>query len=109
MYEKTCRCGTSKKNFKIDIGPFFIGECCTEAGYDEYGKKSVELSDFSLNPDELKQMLESSETTNLQIEDDSTLDADGAEIEDTAEAEDKLKNIKKKRQYNRNGKIKVQS
>lgn len=37
MIEKTCRCGKTKKNFKIDIGPFFVDECCLEAGYDEVG------------------------------------------------------------------------
>lgn len=37
MYMKTCRCGKSKKNFKMDIGNFFIDECCIEAGFDELG------------------------------------------------------------------------
>ncbi len=39
MYQKECRCGKSKKQFKADIGPFFINGCCKLAGYDIYGKK----------------------------------------------------------------------
>jgi len=38
MFKKDCRCGSSTKNFKNDIGPFFIAECCEKAGYDIYGK-----------------------------------------------------------------------
>lgn len=41
MYMKTCRCGKSKKNFKMDIGDFFIDDCCIEAGYDELGNKKA--------------------------------------------------------------------
>lgn len=40
MYLKTCRCGKTQKNFKMDIGPFFINKCCKEAGYDVHGKKA---------------------------------------------------------------------
>ena len=32
MYLKTCVCGKSKKNFKYDIGPNFVNNCCKEAG-----------------------------------------------------------------------------
>ena len=39
MKEKSCRCGASKKRFKIDIGPFYVGECCLNAGYDDLGNK----------------------------------------------------------------------
>lgn len=39
MIEKSCRCGKSKKNFSVNIGPFFIADCCTEAGYDHLGEK----------------------------------------------------------------------
>lgn len=38
MMEKPCRCGKIKKNFKMDIGPFFIAECCIEAGYNNKGE-----------------------------------------------------------------------
>ena len=41
MIEKTCRCGKSKKNFKLDIGPFFINDCCTEEGYNHLGQKVI--------------------------------------------------------------------
>lgn len=46
MYEKTCRCGASKKSFNIDIGPFFVDSCCLEAGYDDLGnlkKKPLQM------------------------------------------------------------------
>lgn len=39
MFKKKCRCGKTEKNFKLDIGPFFISECCEEAGYDHAGRK----------------------------------------------------------------------
>lgn len=32
-----------KMNFKIDIGPNFHADCCTEAGYDEMGNKAGEV------------------------------------------------------------------
>lgn len=38
MFKKQCRCGAIEKSFKIDIGPFFISECCEKAGYDEKGQ-----------------------------------------------------------------------
>lgn len=40
MYKKKCRCGKAEKNFKIDIGPFFIADCCEDAGYDCHGNKA---------------------------------------------------------------------
>ena len=39
MHLKPCRCGTITKLFKFDVGPFFIGQCCIEAGYDTFGHK----------------------------------------------------------------------
>jgi hypothetical protein len=45
MIEKTCRCGKTKKNFMMDIGPFFIDDCCLAAGYDELGKSKTILDD----------------------------------------------------------------
>lgn len=45
MMEKTCACGASKKNFKIDIGPFFVDDCCLAAGYDELGNKPQKQPD----------------------------------------------------------------
>mgnify|MGYP000844095888 CR=1 FL=1 len=39
MTEKSCRCGASKKRFKVDIGPFYIAECCEEAGFDNLGNR----------------------------------------------------------------------
>jgi len=37
LFKKSCRCGVSEKHFVKDIGEFFIGECCEEAGYDYKG------------------------------------------------------------------------
>lgn len=42
MIEKSCACGTSKKNFQRDIGAFYVDECCLKAGFDEFGKPPVE-------------------------------------------------------------------
>jgi hypothetical protein len=39
MFRKTCRCGKTQKNFKHDIGEFFIADCCLEAGYNHKGEK----------------------------------------------------------------------
>lgn len=39
MVEKSCRCGAIKKNFRFDIGPFFIGECCESMGFDAQGNQ----------------------------------------------------------------------
>lgn len=37
LFNRTCYCGKSNKNFSIDIGPNYLGECCEEAGYDHLG------------------------------------------------------------------------
>ena len=39
MSEIPCACGANKKRFKYDIGPYFVGDCCSSAGYDELGRK----------------------------------------------------------------------
>lgn len=39
LIEKACRCGSIKKRFNMDIGPFFIADCCIEAGYDHLGNR----------------------------------------------------------------------
>ncbi len=124
MFEKSCRCGKTKKNFKVDIGEFFIDECCTEAGYDHLGKRAVDVEDLGLDKDKLDQQLNSQETQNLQIQDDKSLDEDKEEEqrqeqaakEDSKEekaeetkAEAPAEEPKKKRQYNRNGQIKKES
>lgn len=76
MYTKKCRCGEQTKNFKIDIGPFFIDECCTAAGYDHLGKKAIDTKDLGIDSTKLDEKLESDETKNLEIQDDSSLDQD---------------------------------
>lgn len=42
MFKKPCRCGKTEKQFKMDIGPFYISECCKMAGYDYLGNLSEE-------------------------------------------------------------------
>tara|TARA_R110000868_G_C10973188_1_gene771586 strand:+ start:106778 stop:107173 length:396 start_codon:yes stop_codon:yes gene_type:complete len=42
MFKIKCRCGSSEKSFKIDIGEFFMNECCFKAGYDAQGNKEGE-------------------------------------------------------------------
>lgn len=39
MFKVNCACGKSNKNFKYDIGPMFVDECCKAAGYDDLGKR----------------------------------------------------------------------
>jgi hypothetical protein len=94
MYEKSCRCGASKKNFKIDIGPFYIAECCKKAGFDHLGNR-LEAKDIGLTEEVVQKITESKET--LAVEDDSDLDTDESKAD------------KKKRRYNRGGNIKKES
>lgn len=39
MFNTKCACGKSNKNFKYNIGPFYVEDCCRAAGYDEIGKR----------------------------------------------------------------------
>lgn len=71
MIKIKCRCGQSERNFKFDIGPFYIEECCEKAGYDALGNKKEEgMSNEELN--ELAQNLDGAE--DLQIKDEASLD-----------------------------------
>jgi len=38
MFKVKCRCAKSEKNFKFEIGPFYMDECCKSAGYDDLGR-----------------------------------------------------------------------
>lgn len=67
MLEKTCRCGKTKKNFAVDIGPFFIAECCEQAGYDHKGNR-LEAEDVGLTKSEVEEALDVKEE--LQIVDE---------------------------------------
>lgn len=116
MHKKMCRCGKQTKNFKFDIGPFFITECCTKAGYDHLGnRKEVKPEDLGLtstdaeeireaklveDPDELAE-LEKLETVQ---ETEVVADFDGNII-----SQKDVKPEKKKRSYNRGGNIKKES
>ena len=45
-FKVTCRCGSTQKTFKKDLGlSFFIAECCEKAGYDHNGNKAGEASE----------------------------------------------------------------
>lgn len=39
MFKKKCVCGIANKNFKYDIGEFYVDECCKSAGYDDLGNR----------------------------------------------------------------------
>ena len=54
MYKKTCRCGKTEKNFKMDIGEFFIAKCCLEAGFDKMGNKDEKKVKTEVKPEEVK-------------------------------------------------------
>lgn len=72
MYMITCRCGKSQKNFKFNIGDFYIEDCCEAAGYDSLGNKAqTGMSDAEL--DALTKDLDSA--TDLVITDELSLDA----------------------------------
>lgn len=86
MKEISCRCGKTKKNFKFDIGPFFIAECCEEAGFNHLGELSKEKKAKAEIEDILQEITDIGQEIELEVEDDSK---------------------KKKRQYNRSGKINI--
>lgn len=86
MFKRSCRCGKQTKNFKYDIGPFFITQCCVDAGYDHLGNKKSEVDP--------KKDLGLSETETAEI---LAGDTGLTEV---------IEPIVKKRQYNKNGNIK---
>lgn len=92
MFEKPCRCGSTKKNFRIDIGPFFIAECCKKAGYDNLGNR-LEPSHIGLTKEDVEEA--------LKVKD--------LEVDDEGEQSEESKADKKKRRYNRGGNIKKES
>lgn len=72
MFNKNCRCGASNKNFQFDIGPFFINQCCLDAGFDKLGNKVLDEKENEL-------------ANNLKVDDDKTLDQEPSETETTEE------------------------
>lgn len=117
MIEKTCRCGKTKKSFSVDIGPFFIAECCEEAGYNHLGER-FEPEQVGLDSDEVKTAIDAAGS--LQVVDDvvDTDDVDDVPPTGIAEAaptsfqaeasSPQFKSeAKSKRNYNRNGNIKI--
>lgn len=44
MHKIDCRCGATNKTFRYDIGPFFVSECCAEAGFDDLGRNKAEIA-----------------------------------------------------------------
>lgn len=47
MFKKKCACGKSEKNFKFDIGPSYVGDCCSAEGYDALGKRISQQGDMA--------------------------------------------------------------
>lgn len=66
MFLKTCRCGKSKKNFKVDIGEFFINQCCRDAGYDSLGRKVGDEKPVE-TPVEMPQVVETTEEKPVEM------------------------------------------
>jgi hypothetical protein len=63
MIKTKCRCGEQEKHFKIRL-PFYIGECCEAAGYDEKGEKA-------LSSDEIDALVATSLTPSEKIVEDA--------------------------------------
>jgi hypothetical protein len=92
MIEISCRCGASKKRFNINIGPFYIAECCEEAGYDHLGnRKDVAPESLGLTEQD------AAEVESAKLVEDSSEEPK----EDEASQPEK-----KKRRYNRGGNVK---
>jgi outer membrane biosynthesis protein TonB len=45
-----CRCGATSISFQKNIGPFYIDECCTKAGYDHLGNKAEGTTEVETQP-----------------------------------------------------------
>jgi hypothetical protein len=113
MIEISCRCGASKKRFNINIGPFYIAECCEEAGYDHLGNRKdvapeslglteqdaaeVQTAKLIEDPDELAAL----EKLEVVKETEYTADFDGNVL-----SEKEVTPTKQKRRYNRGGNVK---
>lgn len=89
----------------VDIGPFFITDCCTEAGFDHLGRKESALEDLGLNTEKVSETLKSEATESLNIVDDPKLDGEPLETEE----EKKEAPAKPKRQYSRRQNSKKES
>jgi len=95
MFKKKCRCGESEKNFMMDIGPFFIAECCEKAGFDEKGNKEGEPTQ-----EEIKEGLERLEKESSPFESapevEGDLDKDGDVDKDDVEMASELEKMNQK-------------
>lgn len=89
MFKIKCRCGTGEQSFKFDIGPFYIDECCTAAGYDELGNKVADRPPIlpsgntdpkveTINPVELT--LDQAETLTIDDPEKDSLDVEDIEL-----------------------------
>lgn len=90
MLEKTCRCGKTKKNFVIDIGPFFIEECCIEAGFDHLGNKKITAEDVGLTEAEVAAATNPEVTDTLEVLDEGELPDPNEEQAEESQEDEKL-------------------
>lgn len=86
MFRRKCVCGATEKNFKKDIGPFFVDECCEKAGYDHFGKKQ---EDYDAEGEDLANQFlndgeDQSESENMDMSSD---DAEGEDIQESSDEE----------------------
>lgn len=83
MYLTKCACGDSEKNFKVEIGPFYVGECCEAKGYDHLGQKPQEPGMSTEETSDLMKELDS-QANELIVEAESTSDeeSDQEQIEE---------------------------
>lgn len=60
MFNVKCACGKANKNFKYDIGPMYVDECCKAAGYDDLGKRksSGEYKAGTENPQQVADLVD---------------------------------------------------
>lgn len=70
MIEKTCRCGKNKKNFRMDIGPFYVEDCCLKAGYDHLGNLKESASASKEEPVQQSQVAAEEDKAQKQLEKD---------------------------------------
>lgn len=86
MFSIQCRCGKTKKNFKKQIGEFFINKCCLEAGYDKLGNKAgEEVVEREMTDEEAAQDGSDSGTTDEVLESEEAKEEMAQAIEMTNE------------------------
>lgn len=79
MVEVKCRCGKSKRNFKVNVG-YYIDECCVEAGYDDLGNLTKKPLDTTGLPSE-EELAAAAET----LQDDTSPEPEDPAAEETSD------------------------